>query len=317
MALVGDRTYVGFGFGPIQIGLFLHEAFRSGNYGRLVVAYRRSGVIEQIRRAGGLISLNIAHSDHTECVTFGPIEMFDVNREEGRQRVIEAIGKAQELGTALSSVSDYASDDPGSIHRLLAMGLAGKIARGRPDAVVYVAENDSRAAEILKDLVSRALPVEGKRGLSECVSFANTVIDRMSLRLTDGAQIRSQGLVRVTPHGDHAILVEPPTQILISKIELSRPFKCGMDVLRQRSDLAPFEEAKFYGHNAVHALAAYIGAFLGLRFIRELAGVPGVLPFLRSAYLEESGAVLIHRRGGKDPLFTKRGIEAYADRFLD
>ena len=31
-------TFVGFGFGAIQAGLFLYEAYRSGNFGRLVVA---------------------------------------------------------------------------------------------------------------------------------------------------------------------------------------------------------------------------------------------------------------------------------------
>ena len=38
MALTGDRTYVGFGFGAIQSGLFLYEAYRSGKFQRLVVA---------------------------------------------------------------------------------------------------------------------------------------------------------------------------------------------------------------------------------------------------------------------------------------
>ena len=32
------KTFVGFGFGAIQGGLFLYEAFRSGKFGRLVVA---------------------------------------------------------------------------------------------------------------------------------------------------------------------------------------------------------------------------------------------------------------------------------------
>ena len=37
MALTGHRTFVGFGFGAIQAGLFLYEAFRSGGFARLVV----------------------------------------------------------------------------------------------------------------------------------------------------------------------------------------------------------------------------------------------------------------------------------------
>jgi len=38
MPLSGKRTFVGFGFGPIQAGLFLYEAFLSGAFRRLVVA---------------------------------------------------------------------------------------------------------------------------------------------------------------------------------------------------------------------------------------------------------------------------------------
>ena len=40
-----QKTFVGFGFGPIQSGLFLLEAFRSGNFDRYVVAGRVAKVV--------------------------------------------------------------------------------------------------------------------------------------------------------------------------------------------------------------------------------------------------------------------------------
>ena len=53
MALTGTRTYVGFGLGAIQAGLFLYEAFHSGNFRRLVVAEVLQDVVTAIREADG------------------------------------------------------------------------------------------------------------------------------------------------------------------------------------------------------------------------------------------------------------------------
>ena len=54
------RTFVGFGFGAIQGGLFLYEAFRSGKFGRLVVAEVVPEVVAAVRRAQGRFRVNIA-----------------------------------------------------------------------------------------------------------------------------------------------------------------------------------------------------------------------------------------------------------------
>jgi hypothetical protein len=46
-------TFVGFGFGPIQAGLFLAEAFQlSGAFHRLVVAEVVPAVVAAVRAAG-------------------------------------------------------------------------------------------------------------------------------------------------------------------------------------------------------------------------------------------------------------------------
>jgi len=56
MPLTGSKTFVGFGFGAIQAGLFLYEAYQSGNFGRLVVAEvlpdQKVEKIKELQRAG-------------------------------------------------------------------------------------------------------------------------------------------------------------------------------------------------------------------------------------------------------------------------
>jgi mannitol-1-phosphate 5-dehydrogenase len=85
----------------------------------------------------------------------------------------------------------------------------------------------------------------------------------------------------------------------------------------EKEDLLPFEEAKLYGHNATHALAAYLGSLRGLSCIADLRQTPDLLAFTRAAFLEESGEALIRKHAGKDRLFTPDGYREYADDLLE
>jgi len=67
------HTFVGFGFGPIQAGLFLYEAARSGNFGRLVVAEVNPALVQDVRNNGGTVSINIAHQDRLETAKISGI----------------------------------------------------------------------------------------------------------------------------------------------------------------------------------------------------------------------------------------------------
>jgi hypothetical protein len=107
MGLSGTRTYVGFGFGAIQAGLFLYEAFGSGAFGRLVVAEVLPEVVSAVRRAGGYFCVNIAHSDRVEHAVVGPVAIEDPASASDRERLIEAIAEAEEIGTAIPSVAYY------------------------------------------------------------------------------------------------------------------------------------------------------------------------------------------------------------------
>ena len=317
----GSLTYAGFGFGAIQAGLFLHEARRSGSYRRLAVAEVVPAAVDALRKAGGRFIVNVAHPDRIEQAEEGPIEIGNPDVEADREALVEAVAEAEAVGTAVPSVTAYVSAGPGSLHRVLAEGLRRKAARRGPRAVVYTAENHNHAAEILEGHVRAEIPAAERDAALSRVRFLNTVIGKMSGTLPDPASLKERGLAPVTPGSPRAFLVEAFNRILITRIRFDEgggepPFRRGIRVFEEKEDLLPFEEAKLYGHNATHALAAYAGAFRGTARIADLRDVPGILPFLRAAFLEESGEALCRRHAGLDPLFTREGYARYADDLL-
>ncbi len=158
------RTFVGFGFGAIQAGLFLYEAQQSGAFTRLVVAEVVPAMVDALRAADGYYTVNIAHANRVEQARVGPVEVYNPAVEADRAALIAAVASAHEMATALPSVAFYTSDSPGSIHRLLADGLAEKARNGGPRALLYAAENNNHAAEILAGEVEAAL---GEAGLDD------------------------------------------------------------------------------------------------------------------------------------------------------
>jgi mannitol-1-phosphate 5-dehydrogenase len=318
---VGSRTFVGFGFGAIQAGLFLYEAFHSGNFQRLVVAEVLPDVVAALRRAEGWYSVNVAHADRVEAARIGPVEICNPAEESHRQRLVEAVAQAEEIATAVPSVQFYVSEGPGSIHRILAAGLRRKAEAGGPRAVIYAAENHNHAAEILQEAVLSEIPETVRDATGLRVQFLNTVIGKMSGVVSDPAEVEAQGLATVTAEDRRAFLVEAFNRILISKIHFPQiageaPFRRGITVFEEKDDLLPFEEAKLYGHNATHALAAYVSAVRGLQLISDLHHHPDVFHFLRAAMLEESGKALVRKHAGVDALFTREGFRAYTDDLL-
>ena len=104
MGLTGTRSFVGFGFGAIQAGLFLYEAYRSGAFNRLTVAEVLPGVVAEVRAAGGVYALNIAHADRIEPVQVGPVVIENPGVAEDRERLITAVAAAGEIATVAKLV---------------------------------------------------------------------------------------------------------------------------------------------------------------------------------------------------------------------
>src|SRR5208337_2648673 len=321
MPLTGKRTFVGFGFGAIQAGLFLYEAFRSGNFRRVIVAEVMPNAVQALRQSAGRYAVNVAYRDRVEAVEIGPTQIANPKNQPDCEFLVAAVAEAVEIATALPSVAFYASDSPGSVHRILVEGLRRKAVAGGPPAVVYAAENHNHAAEILEAAVLSEIPQSEHDQVRGRVSFLNTVIGKMSGVVTDPSEIRERRLKTVTPLDPRAFLVEAFNRILVSRTSFegafAKPgFRRGIEVFEEKPDLLPFEEAKLYGHNSTHAMAAYLGVVLGLERIADLEKVPGVRAFLETAFVEESGAALLRRHQGKDALFTPEGYRAYATDLL-
>lgn len=314
MGLCGEATFVGFGFGAIQAGLFGLEAQASRAFGRIVVAEAVPEMVAALRQAGGVYAVNVAHADRCEVVRVGPIQMEDPAVAADRARLVEAIAASQEIATAVPSVRAYTVPGPHSLHRILAEGLCRKVAMHGPRAVVYAAENHPQAAALLRAAVLEAVPEAARAAVAAQVRFVDTVIAKMS-----GVVSPRGDLTPVTPGDARAFLVESFNHILIGRVDFgpaAPPFGRGLAIFEEKDDLRPFEEAKLYGHNAVHALAAYLGMWLRLAYIAQLRDVSGAPAFLRAALVEESGAALTRKYAGVDPFFTPAGFARYADDLL-
>jgi mannitol-1-phosphate 5-dehydrogenase len=280
------KTFVGFGFGAIQGGLFLYEAYQSGNFDRLVVAEVVPEVVSSLRRADGRYRVNVATRSSLQMRHVEGVEVFNPNDPHDRAPLVAAVAEANELATALPSVEFY-DKGTASVAAILAEGLAGRSDPG----VLYAAENNNQAAEILKGKVGTA---------PENFQFLNTVIGKMSGVVGEG---RSR-----------EFLVEEFNRILISQITVPG-FRRGIEVFEEKPDLLPFEEAKLYGHNAVHALLGFLAHKEGRQFLSEASR--NLRRFAREAFIEESGRALIAKHGGVDELFTSRGFEQYAADLLE
>lgn len=298
------RTFVGFGFGPIQSGLFLYEAYRSGNFSRFVVAEVDAALVQAVRGHGSY-TVNIATQAGIEQADVRGVELLDPRVPADRERLLDAIADADELATALPSVAFYDRGEP-SVASLLAAGVARR-QPGRP-GVLYAAENHNHAAELL-DAAVRPLGTLG------AIQPLNTVIGKMSGVIDDPDERERLGLRTLTPSTGKTVLVEAFNRILVSRVSV--PYRRAIPVFIEKPDLLPFEEAKLYGHNAIHALIGYLAARRGLTTMAQAAEHPDLMQWARDAFLLECGAALVRKHGQiNDPLFTPDGFRTYADDLL-
>ena len=179
MARRGKATFVGFGFGAIQAGLFCYEAARSGTFRHIVVAEIMPTVVADVRAAGGKYMVNVAHASHIETVTVEPVQLEDPAQVADRARLVESIAAAQEIATAVPNVQAYRSPGKNSLHRVLAEGLQRKIAVTGPAAVIYAAENHPRAAELLRAAVMEVVPEAERAAVERHVAFVYSVIGKL------------------------------------------------------------------------------------------------------------------------------------------
>ncbi len=311
-----DKVFTGFGFGPIMSGLFLYEAYRSGNFKRFVVADVDNELVSKVRENGGYYNINVAGKNGIRHERIGKIEIYNLLNSSGRDSITRAVGESDEICTALPSVGFYDRGDASGVAGLTAEGLLLK--RGVKSTVIYTAENNNHAAEIFKEILRQKLEREsnGTKILSG-VQCLNTVIGKMSGVIRDPAVIDELDLERIVPGIERAVLVEEFNHILISRINLPG-FTRGISVFYEKDNLLPFEEAKLYGHNAIHALIAYLADLKGYVNIAEAGNDAWIMRTAHDAFIKESGEALIKKYGSTgDPLFTKNGYTEYAEDLLE
>jgi mannitol-1-phosphate 5-dehydrogenase len=305
-----EHTFAGFGFGPIQAGLFAKEAFQSGNFGRIVVAEIDQRLVDAVRSNRGTYYVNVAARDRVETVRIDGVELLNPTVPQEGAALRRVLAQATEITTCLPSVNFFDSGGSASVAALIGDGTRQRQADA---TIVYAAENHNHAAEILEEAVVRKLG----RPLPPRIQFLNTVIGKMSQVVTDPHEIAERGLAPIAPGIDRAFLVEEFNRILVTRTTIP-DFVPGIRVFIEKEDLLPFEEAKLYGHNAIHALLGFLALLKGYGKMAMLRRDESLMHVAREAFIQESGGALIRKYAALgDQLFTAEGYRQYADDLLE
>jgi mannitol-1-phosphate 5-dehydrogenase len=301
------RRFVGFGFGPIQAGLMLYEAQACGAFDDYVIAEVDARLVDAVREAGGAVTVNVAAADGIRQRRLEGIRIGNPALADDRAMIVAAIRASDELATAIPSVTFYAAGGPASIAAMLAEGI--ECGRQR---VLYASENNNYAAELLRAELVKLAPADRFRDLD----LLDTVIGKMSGVISSADEMRALGLAPLVPGASRCVLVEEFNRILVSRVRLPG-FRRAIRVFEEKDDLLPFEEAKLFGHNAVHALLGYLAERRGLAAMSAIREHPDLLALGRRAFLEESGAALVAKHAATgEPLFTPAGWRSYAEDLL-
>ena len=309
-----SKTFVGFGFGAIQGGLFLPEAFRSGNFSRLVVSEIETDLVSQIRQAGGSYSCNVAEADHVRVEEITGLEILNPLVPSDREKLVDAIACANELCTALPSYTLYDVGGEASVASLLAEGLERKLtASSLPSAVVYAAENDSRAASRLQKACGKYL----SKSLDQRVTFSETVIAKMCSVVLDGDRITDENLREVTIGAQKSFLVEAFDKILVEE-RVPHDFERGITQFISKPDLDPFALTKFHGHNAIHYCLGLEAKERCMTFMHQAGEDAELMTWAKEAFVDEAGIGLRNEFNNfEDDLFTQDGFAGYAEDALE
>ncbi|OHB45303.1 MAG: hypothetical protein A2Y13_06075 [Planctomycetes bacterium GWC2_45_44] len=296
-----QHIFTGFGFGPIQSGLFAAEAFKSGNFNRIVIAEIDQKLVDAVSANNGSYYVNVASSTGVEAVKVEGMEIFNPSDDTDRAELLKALSQSTEICTSLPSVNFYDSGK-NSVASLISESLRNSTAKA---TIIYTAENNNHAAEILEEKIKQKLG-----GIPDNVQILNTVIGKMSQVVTDKDEIIQKKLKPIAPGIDRAFLVEEFNKILVTKCKIKN-YTPGIKVFIEKEDLLPFEEAKLFGHNAIHALLAYLGANKGYKKMAEMKNDKEVMAIAGNAFINESGAALIKKyKNLGDGLFTEKGYKA-------
>lgn len=267
--------FVGIGAGAIQLGLWAYYASLSG--AEIILVEVDEEKIKNIKKNKNFYCINIAHFDRIESVRVGPVEIYNPNIKEEREKIVEAIKFANDITTALPSTSFY---EKGGVARLLREGLSE---RRRP-VTIYASENQIGAGKMLERL---AFP----KNRPEFIQFSETVIERMGGPHFDKSLINELGLKKIALRSKDALLVEDFDRIIIEKTSISKKYgyKSCFDKFFPVDNIMLYEELKLFGHNALHSLLGFIGKLKGYKFMSQYNGDSDFGHIGAGALIDETG----------------------------
>jgi mannitol-1-phosphate 5-dehydrogenase len=305
--LGANKTFLGFGLGAIQAGLMLLEAKKSGNFERFVIVEVNSRLVDNIRNEGNSLVVNIAGKNGIDKFHIDNIEVYNPAEYDDLTKIKEAIFMADEMSTAIPSV-DFYTVGKNSIISLLADNI-----NPAKQQILYASENNNYAAEILTEQVQNICGAEKLKNFQAL----NTVIGKMSGVIQDKETIHELNLDTITHNSSYAVLVEEFNAIIVSQITLEG-FSKGIDVFVEKEDLLPFEEAKLFGHNAVHSMLGFLAYLKGYKYMSEIKGDKELWRYGEIAFEKESGAFLLKKYKQLDEsLFTTEGFAFYGEDLLE
>ena len=296
-----QKIYVGIGSGAIQLGLWAYYARLSGM--KVILSDVDSVKVDRIRNNNNFYYINIAYFDRISSVKVGPVEIYNLNIPEERNKIIKFITQANDIITAVPDISVYQK----GISSLLREGLLLR-EKTLPTAI-YASENRVEAAQTLKKLIYPG------GDTPPFVQFYDTVIARMGGSHSDTQFMKKLNLMPITPESKEALLVEDFDRIIIEKEQLSKKYSFETEFSRfyATSDIGLYEERKLFGHNAVHSLLGFIGKLKGYKFMSEYNGDIDFGYIGVDALLEETGGWFKGKYGeSKEKTVTEDGYRLWA-----
>ncbi|MFJ7728649.1 mannitol-1-phosphate 5-dehydrogenase [Neobacillus sp. NPDC097160] len=212
-----------------------------------------------------------------------------LNNSTQEQEVVEAIGKATYLTTAIGpNILPH-------IAPLIAKGITERVKTNDEKLFVIACENQISATDLLKGYIFEHLDDETKANLAGKVSFFNSAVDRI-------VPIQNN-------QGSLDVLVESYYEWVVETSESFPPVE-GMKIV---ADLAPYIERKLFTVNTGHAVIAYLG-YLGNKETIDQALEDEKIVEQVQATLGETGAYLI-KQYGLNPEEHSQYIDKIINRF--
>ena len=90
---MAGHVFTGFGFGPIQGGLFAKEAFQSGKFNKIVVAEIDADLVNAVRANKTSYYVNVAKTDGIETLRIDNVELLNPNVAADRQSLLEVLSQ--------------------------------------------------------------------------------------------------------------------------------------------------------------------------------------------------------------------------------